>query len=608
MATSNILGLFTSPEQYQAQQLAQQQANEQQRAINFASLDPRGQANYGTFLGAQQLGRGFAGLLGVQDPQLQRIRQRQEIMQTINPADPESLMAGIQRASQTGDQELALTLTEFMNKQGSEMALAAQRKAQANKERFQSQSAGAQEAELIGTFTEQLQKTTDPKEREVIQAKIKRLEKNLTKADELEDLFAAEVDAVAQATARAQATDKATPSQTVGLYGSNTAMPAAVNVDDDPRVKGIRARIKTLTATTSGRRFESIVRAERIGTLTNELAALNAAGKKDTNEYRNKAAILESLKSGGGSKEVKEIVIADQIVALDKIVREAKDPNAPEVLDAKAKVAVLRSQLKSDKPNLTVVGEVKSGADKGKAVYVDETNDQQFVYDFKDGKQVRKPFVGDVDRVTSQNIATASTSNIGEKTVVKGVAELDVEDLKTVRGNKRAASASNDSLRKLLDLTDKGLIEGAFATGRLGVGSLLNTLGIMSKKDADNLSNSEQYQKIGADLVFNALQGKLGPGVSEGDRKFITELFPKLETSGAARRQLIKYLADKNNKQIDEANAAEDWLRKYKSFEGYKPLNSGVFNVPTTRLDLTGMSKGELEAAIEKAKKKKKGK
>lgn len=149
MATSDILGLFTSPEQYQAQQLAQQQANGQARAINFANLDPRGQANYGTFLGAQQLGRGFSGLLGVQDPQLQRIRQRDQLMQSINPADPESLMAGIKAATNAGDQELALTLTDFMNKQRSEMALAQQRTAAANRERTQALPAGLQEGARI---------------------------------------------------------------------------------------------------------------------------------------------------------------------------------------------------------------------------------------------------------------------------------------------------------------------------------------------------------------------------------------------------------------------------------------------------------------------------
>ena len=170
MATSNILGLFVSPEQYQAQQLAQQQANEQARAINFANLDPRGQANYGTFLGAQQLGRGFAGLLGVQDPQLQRIRQRDQLMQSINPADPKSLMAGIQAATNAGDQELALTLTDFMNKQGSELALAAQRTAQANRERTQALPAGIQEAARIAEIERTLSKLNKENDADEIKA------------------------------------------------------------------------------------------------------------------------------------------------------------------------------------------------------------------------------------------------------------------------------------------------------------------------------------------------------------------------------------------------------------------------------------------------------
>jgi len=59
------------------------------------------------------------------------------------------LTAGIQRASQMGDQELALTLTDFRNKQGSEIELARQRKAAAERERTQALPAGLQEAARI---------------------------------------------------------------------------------------------------------------------------------------------------------------------------------------------------------------------------------------------------------------------------------------------------------------------------------------------------------------------------------------------------------------------------------------------------------------------------
>jgi len=344
MATSDILGLFMSPEQYQAQQMAQQQAAEQQRAFNFAQLSPRDQAVYGMFLGGQQLARGLGGLLGVQDPQLQRIRQRQEIMQSINPADMASLEEGILRASQAGDTELSLTLTDFMRKQASEMELARQRKAAADRERVQSLPAGVQEAELIGKLTEELQKTTDPNQRSIIQAKIKRLEKNLTKTDELEDLFVA----LSEATAEAQS--RAAPSQAVGLDGRPLATQPTVNVDNDPRVKAIRARINTLTATPIDKQLPEVAKATALADLVSadrkssewqaeyatQLRRLTA--NKETDEKRSPEAQLlidagyipgspafiseldKTIKAKrSGEKQFEKLVLRDEIVRLKEL-------------------------------------------------------------------------------------------------------------------------------------------------------------------------------------------------------------------------------------------------------------------------------------------------
>ncbi len=570
MATSDILGLFTSPEQYQAQQLAQQQGAEQQRALGFAGLDPRQQAIYGLFMGGQQLGRGVGGLLGVQDPQLQRIRQREELMQSINPADPQSLMAGIQRASQAGDQELALTLTDFMNKQGGRVK----------------PSGGIQEAARINAITEELA-TLDPgnpdqkPKYDALVAERTRLERTVKaksgdKLAQLQDLYAKRKEAVAS-------------------FGA-----------DSEEVKIIDRLINSIASEKGDKSFESIVKSERIGVLTDELETLVAENKKDTPEYRRKLAALKSLQGETGGKEVKELVLADTVVALRKQIRDAKDPAAPEVLEAKDKLAVLEQQLKTANPDLKIVGEIRSGPDKGKTVYVDAVKDQQFVFSQNPkGEQVRKLVSDvDVDRMTSQTTVSAvSNAAKAETKISEGVALLDVDDLKTARANKRAASASNDSLRNLLALDDSGLIGGAFATNRVGVANLLNTLGVLSKADSNKLANSQQYQKIGADLIFNALQGKLGAGVSNKDVDFIKEIFPQLETSATARRKLIEYLADKNNKIIEEADKFEAWVRNpNRAAGGYKSSNSGAFHVPGTKLDLSKMSDAELDAAI-KAKK-----
>jgi hypothetical protein len=539
MATSDILGLFATPEQYQAQQRAQDQS----AALQYASMTPIQQANYGIFSGAQQLGRGVSGLLGVQDPQLQRIRQRQEIMQTINPADPDSLRSGIQRAAEGNDSQLALSLTEFLNRQMSEMAQAQQRLAAAGRERQQAIPADIAKARELGVLT--------------------------TALAELEK----------------------TP---VGTPGR------------EQQISLLKTQIDALKPTAkAGEQIKELVIADEVV----RLEELLRTATPESTEAKNAKIKLDLLKGGKKDQnQIKELVIADEIVRLDKIVRDnLGQPDTPEVLDAKSKVAVLRSQLKSDKPNLTVVGEVKSGADKGKAVYVDENKDEQFVYEFKDGKQVRKPFVGDVDRITSQVTATAtSTAKLppGTDEVVRGLGKLDVDDMKTIRDNMRTARASNASLKKLSDLNDAGLISGAFASGRVGVSNFLNTIGLLGSADKNRLATSEQYAKVGSDLVFQSLQGKLGTGVSNADRDFIEKIFPRLENSAAARRELINYLANKNNALINEGNRAEKFLRENKSFEGYTPLVDGIFNAPSGSVQ--AMSKEELEAAI--AKKRKEGK
>ena len=70
MATSEILGLFTTPEQYQQNQLAQFH----NRAATEVQLNPFQQAALGARTAGYQLGQGVGGALGGTDPQLQRIR------------------------------------------------------------------------------------------------------------------------------------------------------------------------------------------------------------------------------------------------------------------------------------------------------------------------------------------------------------------------------------------------------------------------------------------------------------------------------------------------------------------------------------------------------
>jgi hypothetical protein len=123
MPTSDILGLFTTPEQYQQ---SQRQAQEAQ-AIQYANLNPRAQADYGFFRAGQQLGGAIGGALGGEDPQLKLISQRQQLLSQLDQSDPTSFARVAKMASDAGDQELAFGVAEAGRKAQSEINLATQR-------------------------------------------------------------------------------------------------------------------------------------------------------------------------------------------------------------------------------------------------------------------------------------------------------------------------------------------------------------------------------------------------------------------------------------------------------------------------------------------------
>jgi hypothetical protein len=120
MATSDILGLFASPQQYEQQR----QAAMEEQALRMARLSPVEQGRFGIAYGAQQLGRAIGGALGGVDPQLQKITQRQQLLGMIDPSNPDSYAQAIQAALQTGDQEAAFLLRNEMMKAKEQSAVA----------------------------------------------------------------------------------------------------------------------------------------------------------------------------------------------------------------------------------------------------------------------------------------------------------------------------------------------------------------------------------------------------------------------------------------------------------------------------------------------------
>ena len=109
MAEPNIVGsLFgVTPEMYQEDRNRQGLKD----AIAMAQLDPMQMGRANIMAGAGRAAGGFAGLMGVEDPQLIKIRQQQQVLSGLNINDPQAIAEAAQRANQMGNTQLALQLT-----------------------------------------------------------------------------------------------------------------------------------------------------------------------------------------------------------------------------------------------------------------------------------------------------------------------------------------------------------------------------------------------------------------------------------------------------------------------------------------------------------------
>ena len=158
---SEILGLFTTPEQYQQNQLSQFR----NRAFQEVQLNPFQQAALGARTAGFQLGQGIGGALGGQDPQLQLIARRQQLATQLDQSNPESYMRVAQLAAQSGDPQFAMAIADAGRQMQVGMATARKTTAEAEKaelsvaqetqlrDELSRLPANATEADILGVVT-----------------------------------------------------------------------------------------------------------------------------------------------------------------------------------------------------------------------------------------------------------------------------------------------------------------------------------------------------------------------------------------------------------------------------------------------------------------------
>jgi len=148
MADSMVAGLFgLTPEMYQNQQYQQ----DLKRGYELAQLSPGAAAQAGLQASVGQLGRGVAGLMGVEDPQMKIISARQQIIGRLDQTNPTSMLEGAKMLAQMGDQQGAFALADYARKAQSEMALMQQRTAEKMTPQERNAAAYARSVAVPGT-------------------------------------------------------------------------------------------------------------------------------------------------------------------------------------------------------------------------------------------------------------------------------------------------------------------------------------------------------------------------------------------------------------------------------------------------------------------------
>jgi hypothetical protein len=227
MAENIVAGLFgLTPQMYQNQQYNQ----DLNRGIQMAQLSPGAAAQAGLQASVGQLGRGFAGALGIEDPQLKLISTRNTIAQQIDQTNPESILQGAQMLAQAGDQQGAMALAQYARQAQSEMAQTQQRRA-------------AQAASLATAAKTQLSIDQETKLRD----ELSKLPQGSTQDDVLAVLtkYGSPDRVIAALTASASRTE-ATQAKTAASDAANQAKIDAAKTAADAKIEA--ARVQGATA------------------------------------------------------------------------------------------------------------------------------------------------------------------------------------------------------------------------------------------------------------------------------------------------------------------------------------------------------------------------
>lgn len=183
----------------------------------------------------------------------------------------------------------------------------------------------------------------------------------------------------------------------------------------------------------------------------------------------------------------------------------------------------------------------------------------------------------------------------------KKLGEIQGNRMLAAYDKRDAARRELTTFEELAKLPDDKLISGSFADERVGVANFLNTIGLASKEDAAKVAASQQFGKLSGDLVLARVK-QLGYNPSDADRKFIEKTIPSLNSSAAARKALLDFMARVARDVSDEVTSMEEYATTNETLTGYKPKIPQVSMV-TPAKSVSNMTDEELLKALQNSKK-----
>jgi hypothetical protein len=268
-----------------------------------------------------------------------------------------------------------------------------------------------------------------------------------------------------------------------------------------------------------------------------------------------------------------DIQIANEIASLETSLLDIENtPDSPDRTRAKnllnSRLAALRGLTSKEKlvaPNIKEVGVAKTPGQE--AVYLDVNNEQQFIFkEGADGKQVRVPFSGGVDRTTAKVSASASSKGADEG--AKTIAELDAKRLNASQVAAGKAGEQAGLLQELLKTPQP--ISGSGAPARVGALRVFSTFGLTSEKDNEALGNADKFNALAGERVISFIKA-LGSNPTDSDRDFAKNIGPALEKGTKTNIDLINYLLERARQVVKDADSMEKhFYENNYSLRGYK--------------------------------------